>query len=355
MLKFCLFIFNIIVAGSAVAGVLPAYRDDAEYDHCVGVTNDYDACANEESLRVLRDIKILYSNLLVHPQIQNWNDSPEANKQVLRDMYESWTAYRNRQCSLAVVATTFMAIIIDTRISCTLYQNFQHKNQLLHILHQLEPEKYPPVVSEIDNAYTFASVYEHDDTYKSCIKDKTQSKENCLKDELQRVSKEIKDFYNTLSQDEFTSKWNNGPDLKNGNYRDMYDSWVAYRNRLCSLNTYVSHITGNKSASQTECALFLSMEHSEAVNNLLLSSSSFLDEEMTIDIEGDGGEAEGKKITPLKRRISSSISDKENPETLENDEGSADTAPEAETVSAPSNIDSKGRKIPAWAQKQQTN
>ena len=150
--------------------------------------------------------------------------------------------------------------------------------------------------------------------------------------------------------------------MKQGNYRDMYDSWIAYRNRICSLAVWAYHNAyGEKSITSDECLQYFNREKLETMENLLYSAHSSLDIDIedgegvddvphddTIDLsqyempKDDGGEAEGKTITPLKRRIDAIGT---------SDDSLTEKEPEVEPSEAKEPKPEKSNKnIPAWAQ-----
>lgn len=332
--------------------VFPNYLDDDAYEYCMNVTHESNNCIKEESQRVLKDVKILYKNILADPQMTSWNGSLEANRDVLRDMYESWSAYRNRLCSLNKVVSVYIAPLFDPELSCTLYQNYNHKDYLNQILHTLNSSKaknpYPARLANVDGGNHYLEI-DHDEKYIEC-KNNKELASLCLKEESQRSIENIKAILAQLLDSSVSGKWNNGPDLKNGNYRDMFDSWVAFRNRMCSLTTYVQkQIHGIKGASLEKCIQFYNLSFQETLATYLLNSNSYLDEEMlpASDAEEEGGEAEGKKIKPLERKFSPNINDSLSTDSLV-DEGTTEN-PVEETAEEPKNTDDRDRKIPSWA------
>ena len=264
-------------------------------------------CVLEQTQRQLSVVRKQYRTILGNPLILKWHAEPEENTQVLRDMYESWTAFRSRLCSLSNKAVAHLAPILNEKGSCNLYYVLHHKDHLNSVL-LLMNKKAPQKASE----FNFLQIDEHDDEYAQCLKD---GKNNCLEDELKRSSRMIKDYYKTFSEDEFVGRWNNGPDLSQGNYRDMYDSWIAYRNRMCSLAVWAyTNYYGPKSMTLTQCLQFYNREKLETMENLLVSAHSSLDNEFESDLtpveeqhedyeKDDGGTEEGRTITPLERRI----------------------------------------------------
>lgn len=355
MLKYVLCAVTFIYSASAMADtdefVYPDYLDDEEYEQCVKLSQSYDNCIKDESKRILRDVKILYQNLLADGRLNDWNGSFDENKKMMRDMYESWTAFRNRVCSLNVVVTKYTSPIYEPRLSCTLFNNFLQKDyltNLLHLLNQKNPRNpYPARLPNADGGNVYLEV-DHDAEYKSCLEQK-KSEDECIKGEIERTSKQIKDSLATFLSTPTTEKWNNGPDIKNGNLRDMFDSWVAFRNRMCSLTAYVQKLTRPKNpVSFDYCIQFYNESFAALLDNYLLSANSVLDDEIADDSQPEeGGEAEGKSIAPLKRRI---ITDLDKSVTSDDSQDDEDTAaPQAETANTPADKDKRGRQLPSWA------
>jgi hypothetical protein len=193
------------------------------------------------------------------------------------------------------------------------------------------------------SAFDYLEIYDHDEEYEECMKGKNTSK--CLEDELKRSTKQIKNYYKTLSVDDFVGKWNNGPDLKNGNYRDMYDSWIAYRNRMCSLSVWAYKVSyGDKGADLTQCLQFFNREKLETLQNLLTSAHAALDDEYDENFNDDGGEAEGKTIKPLERRVDT----EQSPEDALDAEETAE--PLVKKAEPKKEAPQKKVNVPAWAQ-----
>lgn len=345
-----LLLFVFLLASQSVKAdefVYPDYLDDEEYDHCVQLSGGMDACAKDESQRVLRNVKLLYKNLLADKRLNNWNGSFEANRDMLRDMYESWTAFRNRICSLNSVAAKYTGPIVDPKVACTLFQNFNHQDYLNQLLHTLNPNNYPKQLPNVAGGNVYLEV-DHDLGYESCIKEK-KAADDCLKEEIDRTTKHIKNHLATVMQNRTTAQWNNGPDIKNGNLIDMFDSWVAFRNRMCSLTAYVQKTANPQNpASFDLCIQFYNEALTTSLQGILVASVSVLDEEMIeVADNDDGGKEEGLTFTPLKRRVPTEIDAK-----AEAPEDDGETPQKAETVSAPRNLDKRGRQLPSWAVQQ---
>ena len=298
MLRFLTVLFLCLMFNTNYSqAFMPSYPDGDEYHKCVRATNDYEGCASEQTRQRLNTIKRQYRTILTNPKMIGWHEKISDNTVTLRDMFESWTAFRNRLCSLSNEAAKYIEPVIDEKITCNSYYVAHHQDHLNSII-LLLTKNLPQKKAEFE----YLTIYDHDDEYSECMKGKDTS--NCLDEELKRSSKGIKNLYKTLLEDEFVGKWNNGPDLKNGNYRDMYDSWIAYRNRMCSLSIWAYQIGYGKDAVKlNQCLQFFNREKLETLQNILMNANSSLDDEYEGEIDDDGGEAEGKTIKPLERRF----------------------------------------------------
>ncbi len=310
MKNFGLVLLAVFCFSNFAQATMPEYEDDAEFKHCMRFASDIDDCVKEETRRVLNNVKEDYRKILGDVQLMSWNGSQQANAAMLRDMYSAWTAYRNRLCSLSEASSKYLEPLITEKYSCTLYHTFHHRAHLDSIVELMNYRG-----KERNDKFSLFKVYEHDNEYTHCREQAKKAKNECLNVELERKTKRVKDMYNTLLHDDFVGKWNNAPDLRSGNYRDMFDSWIAYRNRLCSLSAWAyANAKIQPKVGQAECILFLTNEHLEVLGNLLFAANSSLDsgfedehEENEVDENeewsDDGGLAEGQTITPLQNKI----------------------------------------------------
>lgn len=336
------FYFN----ATAVWAFMPNYDDDAEFTACTKVS-EWDACAADEAQRFLRTVKREYRTILSSPQILQWHAEPAVNTSILRDMFESWTAFRNRLCSLSSKAVEYVEPITDEKTACNLYYILHHHDHLNSVL-LLMTKRAPKNRQDFE----FLKIYDHDEEYEECIEKKQP---NCIEEELKRSAQTIKDYYKTLSEDEMVGKWNNGPDLTQGNYRDMFDSWIAYRNRMCALAVWAyKSYYGPQSMNMTTCLQFYNREKLETLDNLLVVAHSTLDVGLSDDdsegennydpfADDDGGAAEGRTITPLERRVSSGSS---NPDDVL---VKTEEKPQEQKIMQPQSQENT-QNIPSWAQ-----
>ncbi len=97
----------------------------------------------------------------------------------------------------------------------------------------------------------------------------------CMKAETARLLKSIQDMYFQISEHEQTRDWNNGNGLISGNLKDMYNHFIAYRNRYCSLFEKASENTfGSAEFDKERCLLNLTSDHYELMDKILLNANS---------------------------------------------------------------------------------
>ena len=312
---------------STVEAKMPFYDDDSEFDRCTVMTGDWNRCMSEEIRRDTNDVKNLYREVLANPKLNDWNENFEQNQQMLRDMYASWNAFRNRLCSLSKVAARYTGGWKDEEISCNLYYVKHHKDHFQCINDML--------LGRADERDDFIG-NEHDEEYAKCLEEDSASK--CLIAEFQRSSEKIKELYKKFYDSQYTSGWNNGTDLGNGNYRDMFDSWVAYRNRLCSLSAFAyQDFPQRAEITKNHCLQYLNREKFETMENLYsLSQRAFTSAKMQKKSE-DGGRKAGEAIAPLEKRV----------ETSESLVGKSEENAESESEEVMENTSS----LPAWAKR----
>ena len=359
-------LISIICGLKPVWANMPYYEDDEQYKHCAQATGKLNKCAHEEMLRTLETVKRDYRDILKNPAVLKWHEKLEDNTEILHDMYESWTAFRNRMCMLAYVASSHIKPTVDERYSCNLYYTFQHKEQLDGVLQlmqiginkQATDNKAKDPVTAVDDK-KIANLNKliditHDHEFETCVPKEPLN--DCLNDEINRSAQEVKDMYKTFITDPYVGKWNNGPNLQKGNYRDMYDSWLAYRNRICQLLSWSMDYALEKSDSARfdMCLIMFNRTQTEAMKNLYAVMHSLKKEDLenfgetvkkvknaALARNTDGGEEIGKAIPPLQRQISAG-----------GDRTDDDLVP---TYAQPADSQQpqpkkSNREIPAWAQ-----
>lgn len=110
----------------------------------------------------------------------------------------------------------------------------------------------------------------------------------CMKAETLRLMKTLQEVYINVSKNEQTASWNQGNGLISGNLKEMYDSWLNYRNKYCSLFTLASeHMFGSENFDRERCLLNITNDHLELMKTIIINASSGGDEHML-----ENGEAE---------------------------------------------------------------
>lgn len=101
----------------------------------------------------------------------------------------------------------------------------------------------------------------------------------CYLEEAKRDVAEIDSFYQKLSSNPKFSAWNNGNGMFKGNFKDMLDTWVSYRNRYCSLyaQTYSQYDGSSPSYHQADCIMKMTRRHAEDMKALWQTSISKID------------------------------------------------------------------------------
>lgn len=97
----------------------------------------------------------------------------------------------------------------------------------------------------------------------------------CMKAETARILKSIQEIYLNLSKHNQTAPWNKGNGLVSGNLKDMYDHWIAYRNRFCSLFVVASENTfGSQSYNKERCLLQLTNDHYLLMTDVIINANT---------------------------------------------------------------------------------
>ena len=97
----------------------------------------------------------------------------------------------------------------------------------------------------------------------------------CMKAETARIMKDIQEVYVNLSKNPRTAPWNKGNGLISGNLKDMYDHFIAYRNRFCSLFVVASEENfGSSSYDKERCLLQLTNDHYELILQTIVNANT---------------------------------------------------------------------------------
>ena len=114
---------------------------------------------------------------------------------------------------------------------------------------------------------------EYDTCYKKAVDDDAIAL--CMKDQTKRVLKELQDIYTNISKHPDLEKWNNGNGLIKGNLKDMYNHWLNYRNRFCSLYKLASKNTfGSESFHYERCLLSITQLHYDEMHLAIVNANT---------------------------------------------------------------------------------
>ena len=61
---------------------------------------------------------------------------------------------------------------------------------------------------------------------------------SCIVNESDRILKLLEAKYDKMANDEQFKGWNNGAGMFNGNFKELFSSWLQYRDKYCSLYGY---------------------------------------------------------------------------------------------------------------------
>ena len=95
----------------------------------------------------------------------------------------------------------------------------------------------------------------------------------CILNEANRILKLLEEKYDQMANSEQFKNWNQGAGMFNGNFKELYSSWLQYRDKYCSLYGYsmspdvepgnISQLTG------AECVLELTKRQNRDMDVIL--------------------------------------------------------------------------------------
>lgn len=92
----------------------------------------------------------------------------------------------------------------------------------------------------------------------------------CLNDRVKELMLEIKEVYEYTVAKEVFKKWNNGSEMRSGNMRDMFDSWIAYRDKYCSVYTVsMEEYMGTNNYNLADCLHDMTEDHLMRIKKLV--------------------------------------------------------------------------------------
>ncbi len=102
---------------------------------------------------------------------------------------------------------------------------------------------------------------------------------SCTVVESDRILKILEGKYEQMANSEQFKKWNQGAGMFNGNFKDLYSSWLAYRDKYCSLYGYsmspyeepgnIAQLTG------AECILELTKRQNKDMDVILQNITKY--------------------------------------------------------------------------------
>ena len=115
--------------------------------------------------------------------------------------------------------------------------------------------------------------------YYSCINASNKQDDDYVKCYLEEAKRDVAKtdtYYQKMSSNTKFSTWNNGNGMFKGNFKDMLDTWINFRNRYCSLfaQTYSEYDGSSVAYHQAECIMQLTKRHAEDMEGLWQTSVS---------------------------------------------------------------------------------
>ena len=127
--------------------------------------------------------------------------------------------------------------------------------------------------------FSSSLVYAQSNDYYKCINASNKQDDGyakCYLEEAKRDVARIDDMYQKLSSDSKFIKWNDGNGMFKGNFKNMLDTWINYRNRYCSLyaEIYSAYDGSSYSFHQADCIMKMSRRHADDMEDLWKTSFS---------------------------------------------------------------------------------
>ncbi len=116
-------------------------------------------------------------------------------------------------------------------------------------------------------------------TYDSCLEKadgSDQKMTSCTLIEANRILKIVESKYDSLANNQTFKNWNRGAGMYSGNFKDLYNKWLQYRDRYCSLYGYsLSPDAESGSISElsgAECVLELTKRQNKDMDVIIKNS-----------------------------------------------------------------------------------
>ncbi|MDR1026097.1 MAG: DUF1311 domain-containing protein [Lactobacillus sp.] len=99
----------------------------------------------------------------------------------------------------------------------------------------------------------------------------------CYTEETKRIMQDIKSVYEDAAKDKKLAKWSGGVGMQSGNLRNMFETWLKYRNTYCSYYTVGnSEYLGTDEHNNAYCVMTLTKKHLTDVKKVVITSGSYL-------------------------------------------------------------------------------
>ncbi len=115
--------------------------------------------------------------------------------------------------------------------------------------------------------------------YGDCMEKATKVSEDavvvCMNDETKNLMQQTKTEYEDILKNEDFAKWNNGNGMQKGNLRNMYDSFIGYREKYCSLFALsMVNYLGTEKYNNAKCVMDMTREHLIQIRRFIQNANS---------------------------------------------------------------------------------
>lgn len=101
----------------------------------------------------------------------------------------------------------------------------------------------------------------------------------CYLDQAKRDMLRVNQYYKELADNRAFVKWNNGNKMFKGNFKDLLDAWVNYRNKYCSLysEVYSQYDGSDVYFHQSKCLMDQTKLHADNLHDLIFTAASTIE------------------------------------------------------------------------------
>ncbi len=94
----------------------------------------------------------------------------------------------------------------------------------------------------------------------------------CMKAQTARVLKAIQEIYQNIGNHPDLKKWSNA---ENGNFKGIYNHFINYRNRYCSLYKFASKNSfASENFNYERCLLTLTQNHYDLMHSVIINANT---------------------------------------------------------------------------------